>query len=133
MIIDGLRTVLIADAGINALVAGRVWPQTAPQRATLPLILLYRQHEDHNLTLTDTGGLVFADFEIDCLATTPASATSLAELVSAVLDDYVGAMGDCSCEAVLIEDVFDSYEPPQDKSDVGRHVTTLLLQIQYRP
>lgn len=132
MIVDGLRSVLVANAGINALVAGRVWSKRAPQRATLPFVLLHRQAEDHNLTLTDTGGLVFADFEIDCKAATPAGATALADLVLALLDDYVGAMGSNTCEAVLLDDVDDDYEEPQDKDDVGRHVTTLTLQIQYR-
>lgn len=137
MIVAGLRAVLVANAGINALVDGRVWSKVARQGGALPHILLHRMSEDHNLTLgptlDDSAELIFADIDIDCKANTPEEAATLAGLVKTLIDDYTGAMGDCTCEAVLLNDVSDDYEEPQNKGEQGRYVTTLDVQIQYRP
>ncbi len=137
MIVAGLRAVLIANTGINTLVSGRVWSKVAQQGGALPHILLHRMSEDHNLTLgtalADSAELIFADFDIDCKADTPQAAEALAALVRALIRDYTGAMGDCTCEAVLLNDVSDDYEEPQNKGEQGRYVTTLEVQIQYRP
>lgn len=135
MIVDGLRAWLNAQATITTISQSRVWPNQAPQRSPLPHIVITRLGEDKYPTLEDTGGhgkLASAEFEIECKAATPASATALAAAVGAALKDYSGAMGSSTCEAVFLEDEYDDYEKPTDGSDNGTHVTTLEVQIQYR-
>lgn len=132
-VVAGLRSVLVANAGVNAVVVGRVFSKVAPPVVeSLTHILLHRQDEDHNLALDGTdGSLVFAGIDVDCKATNPTVADSLAILVKNLLRDFTGVMGDVTCQAVLLEDVSDSYEPPQHKDEVGRYLVTLQFQIQY--
>lgn len=131
MIVDGLRQWLVAQ---NTAAGSRVWPSQAPQRSALPHIVFERTAEDKHPALDGTGGhgeLATATFEIECKAATPAAATALAAAVGAAIKDYTGAMGDSTCEAVQLEDEYDSHETPTDGKDAGRFVTTLEVQIQY--
>jgi len=57
----------------------------------------------------------------------------LADAVRVFLDDYSGTAGSETIGAVLLNDESDDYEPPADGSDVGIHVVTLDVTIQYNP
>ena len=134
MIVESLRTWLTAQAAVTAIIGTRAYPAQAPQRAALPMIVFTRESEDKYPALDGTGGgtqLAAAEFDLECIAKTPAEASALAAAVVAAIKDYQGAMGDDTCEAVMITDEYDGYQKPTEGSDNGRHVTTIEFQLQY--
>lgn len=60
-------------------------------------------------------------------------AETLADAVRTFIDDYTGTAGSYTIQAVLMNGESDDYEPPADASDVGVHVVTLDVDIQYNP
>ena len=62
---------------------------------------------------------------------TSVKAEELGNAVRTFLDDYSGAAGSYTIGAVIMNDESDDYEPPQDGSDVGVHVVTLDLDVQF--
>ncbi len=78
-----------------------------------------------------SGQLRFINFDIDCRATTSVKADELATAVRVFIDDYSGAAGGYTIGAVVMNDESDDYEPPQDGSDIGVHVVTLDLDVQF--
>jgi len=135
MIVDGLRTWLIAQPAVAALVGIRVYPNYAPQTAPRPFVKFKREHEDKLNALDGTGGFgdtASAVFDLECIADTPAAATALANAIGSAIKNHTGAMGNVTCEAVIIEDEYDGFIKPTDGSDSGRHVTTLEFTIFYK-
>ena len=128
-----LRTWLIANvAEVAALSGQKVHVQTAPQGTLTPHLLLMRLAEDPLNHLGGRGGLNSADVDIDCKAPTPDAASALADAVIAVLEPYSGAMGETSCEAVILNDTRDWNETEKPGRGIDQYVTTLDLTIQYR-
>ena len=135
MITEALRTWLIAQPAVTAIIGTRAYPAQAPQRAALPMIVFTRESEDKHPALDGTGGhgdLASAEFDLECIALTAAVAGTLAAAVAEAIKDYSGEMGEHTCEAVMIRDEYDGYQKPTDGSDNGRHVTTIEFQLQYR-
>ena len=135
MIVDGLIALLGGESTVTDLVAAtHIWSQVADQSVgDDPHILIHRLGENHNLTLTDTGGLIFADVDVDCKARTPGKAAEVAHAVREFLKDYEGAAGDVTVKAVLLNDESDDFESPESGRGVGRYVTSLNFEVQYSP
>jgi hypothetical protein len=135
VILDGLRTWMLAQASIAALVGTKVWTTEAPARSALPHILITKTGGDKYEAMDGTGGhgdLAEAEFDIECKATNPKAAETIANTVSAALKDYTGAMGDVTCAAAHEGDDFQDYEKPIDGNDAGRFVSTLEYTIQFK-
>lgn len=73
----------------------------------------------------------FLNFEIDCKAKTSVESERLGNAVRTFIDDYSGPAGDFTIGAVILNDESDDYEPPSDGSDIGVHIVTLDVDIQY--
>lgn len=68
MIETALRSVLLADATVAALVGTRVYTGVMPQRPTLPLITLKKVDKLSDLTLEDAVGPNTLRVQVDCWA-----------------------------------------------------------------
>ena len=132
-VVAGLVTLLKATSSVKAQVGERVYDRNAPQGIKADShVVIHRMEEDHNLTLTDTGGLIFSEIDVDCKAGTAAKAEDVSVAVRELLKDYTGAAGDVTIEAVLLNDEADGYEKDEHSGDQGRYLTTLSMTIQYR-
>ncbi len=144
MIELGLRTLLLADAGVAALVSDDggerrgVYVDDVPQGAELDYVLVTTLDEHHNNVLAGgsgagPGALFTADMDVDCLSTTAAAAKTLAAAVLAVLEDHTGAAGDVTVEAVIFEARRSDVEKPTSGEGWHLHRETLNLTVQYPP
>lgn len=117
---DDLYTYLINDSGIAAAVSDRVYPLTAPTSAALPYITLQRISCPHVHHMGAASGLCDSRFQIDCWAENSVDAETASEAVREALDGYQhSTMENTDVRAVFLEDESDTYEPPDDASEVG--------------
>ena len=129
---SGLVSLLSAESTITAICSTRVYIGKAPQTAAFPHIIITQMGSAENVSLDGaSGALRFLTFDIDCKAKTSVQAESLGNAVRTYLDDFSGTAGTYTIGAVIMNDESDDYEPPQDGSDVGVHVVTLDLDVQY--
>lgn len=83
--ITDLRALLAADTAVAALVGTRISADRAEQGTALPMIVFSGQCEPL-LTLAGPTGVGLWTFEIQCWATTRASAEAVADAVAAACD-----------------------------------------------
>lgn len=129
---SGLVSLLTGESTIAALCGSRIYINKAPQKATFPQLIITQMSSEENATMDGgSGQLRFLNFDIDCRALTSMQSEALGNAVRTFLDDYSGAAGSSTIGAVIMNDESDDYEPPQDGSDVGVHVVTLDVDIQF--
>jgi len=90
----GIRSALINDADVTAVISSRVYPGIMPHGYTLPAIVYQRISSERPHTL-DQGniGRVFSSFQIDCYAESYSTVRDLADKVRLVLDGFSGSLG----------------------------------------
>jgi hypothetical protein len=129
---SGLVALLSTESTITAICSTRVYVSKAPEKALLPYIIITQMSSEENPSLDGASGkLRFITFDIDCKSKTSVQAESLGNAVRTFIQDYTGAAGNYTIGAVIMNDESDSYEPPEDGSDVGVHVVTLDLDVQF--
>lgn len=129
---SGLVALLSTEATITAVCGTRVYVSKAPEKALLPYVIITQMSSEENASLDGASGkLRFITFDIDCKSKTSVQAELLGNAVRTFIQDYSGAAGNYTIGAVIMNDESDSYEPPQDGSDVGVHVVTLDLDVQF--
>lgn len=131
---SGLVSLLTGEATISAIVSSRVYINRAPQKATLPYIIITQMAADNHITLNgSSNNFRTLTFDIDCKAKTSLEAATLSDAVRVFIDDYSGTAGTYTIGAVLMNGEADDYEAPADASDVGVYVVTLDVDIQFNP
>lgn len=129
---SGLVALLSTESTITAICSTRVYVSKAPEKALLPYVIITQMSSEENPSLDGASGkLRFITFDIDCKSKTSVQAESLGNAVRTFIQDYTGAAGNYTIGAVIMNDESDSYEPPEDGSDVGVHVVTLDLDVQF--
>lgn len=108
-----LRAHLLADAGIAALVAARIYPLRLPQKAVMPAIVLTRVSGLRFGHLRGAGSLARPRFQVDAWATTHDGATTLGSLCRVRLDGFVGTWTDAESPATAVK-VSVHFETEQD-------------------
>lgn len=92
----GLRTHLINNAAVAALVGSRVYPMRLPQGFVLPAISYQRISGPRQYDSVGATGRVHSRFQVNCWAETYAGARDLANKVRLALNDHRGVLGDKS-------------------------------------
>ena len=128
---SGLVSLLTGEPTISSIVGSRVYIGKAPQTAPLPYIVITQMNSEDFKTFDGTGELRAVDFDIDCKADRSVEAEALGNAVRVFLQDYSGAAGDETIQAVLLNDESIDYEPPTDASDIGVHTLLLDFTIQF--
>ena len=129
---SGLVALLSTESTITAICSTRVYVSKAPEKALLPYVIITQMSSEENPSLDGASGkLRFITFDIDCKSKTSVQAESLGNAVRTFIQDYTGSAGNYTIGAVVMNDESDSYEPPEDGSDVGVHVVTLDLDVQF--
>jgi len=85
---DALRAEMIADATLNGLVSGRIYPQKAPEEATHPYIVYMRVSTPQNDTHGRTNSVMEPRFQLIIFGLTRASVKAVKEAVFDVLNDW---------------------------------------------
>jgi hypothetical protein len=90
MIERAVRAHLIATAGVQTLVADRVYSFRKPQGAATPYIVFQRISGERLHTLDGPTGRAHPRIQIDAYATTYPAARAIADAVRAALDGFKG-------------------------------------------
>lgn len=99
----GLRTFLLSDGPVAAIVSTRIYPVKLPQGVTLTSLVLNEisgQGDHHN---EGASGLVRTRMQIGAWSQTVDGAHALFLAVKEAIDGYRGPMGDVQVQAVFID------------------------------
>ncbi len=96
MIVQAFYEHLAADAGIAALVSGKIYPFIIPQGQDAPAITYSQQSDAYDQLLTNTGTIKWALFDIDCWAFRYEDAIAAADAVESACVNYRGRLGTVS-------------------------------------
>ncbi len=119
-----LRTFLLADAGVAAIVAARVYSAPAPQDAAMPFVTYQKLTGERVRSLTGPSGLALPSYQIDCwsddqqLGGSYSQAKALAQAVRRALDGYIGRWSGLDVRISLL----DERDSPEDVAR-ALHVT----------
>lgn len=124
-VIEGVRTHLLADAAIAALVGTRVRPDGFAQGETLPAVAMWSVSGESEEHLAGGAGLGHMRLQVDCMAGTRLAANSLAELVRTRLQGARGLMGALWVDGCTVDGGprYDR-DQPLDGSDEWRYITS---------
>ena len=127
---EDLRTWLLADASITALVGTRCHQNKVPQNSTSPYIWYGRATTENEDAIDDIAGTIpFVQmFDVECISDDIDEALNLADLLKAKHLTR-GTIGSGTVQGVFVSDHADDYIPRGDNSDDGRHVAALQFQI----
>lgn len=125
-----LASYLRADFDISQRVGGRVYLTVAPQRASLPYVVIQQISADHIRHMTAASGLVDASFQINAVAKSPLEADNLAneirERLDHLLNTVVGSPPyDSRIHFAALAGHIDDFVSPTDASGVGVFVVRM--------
>ena|SRR4026207_1493356 len=106
-----LRSFLLADVNISAVVADRVFPLVLPQGQTQPSIVYSRISGIGDHTTSGPSGLARPRFQIDAYAQSADDADALALMIKSALDGFAGLMGTITVQGVFYETERDDFYP----------------------
>jgi len=86
--LSNVRTLLLADPTFTGLVGTKVYPQTIPQEAQIPLVLLEQTARNAIESKDSVGGLDSVDFSVTVFAANYDTAETICEQARTVLDDH---------------------------------------------
>ncbi len=128
---SGLISLLKGETTISSITS-RIYVTRAPQTATMPYIVIELTDTEEFGSLDGTGALRRVTFAIDCQSDLSTEAEDLGEAVREFIDDYTGAAGTYTIDAVNLQQEVSDYDPPKDASEKGTHTVTLLVDIFYQ-
>ena len=104
-----LRSALVANAGVSALLGTRIYPLAADTDATLPWVTWRRSAIRREQTLSGPMGVPTVVVEYDIVATTYEAARTLADAIRGVLDGYNGTADNTTVRQTSLEDESDQF------------------------
>lgn len=126
-LLTALRTYVLADAMVTALVGVRMYPRRLPQGPTLPAIAYQRIDTRREHDMDGPDGLPRARVQLSIWAASVAAAEELAAAVRGRLDGYKGAWGSVTVGSCLCVGERDLDDP-----ETGRNAVVQDYMIQWR-
>lgn len=128
-----LRSFLLADAAIVAVVVDRVYALRIPQGVNASSIVVTRVSGPGDYHMDGPSGLISARIQIDAWAATADAATTLANLVKDRIDGYRGTMGTggniVTVHGVFVADLREDYDGDAELYRSGRDYFVHHLEI----
>jgi hypothetical protein len=121
MIEEALRTILLADPTLYALVGTRIYPVQLPLDCTLPALSYFQVSEPFN-RITGT-----PRFQIDIFSNDYSQVKQIKAAVENALNGYSGTVSDHNIEIIVPLSSFDSYD-----SETGVYHIPYDFKIIYR-
>lgn len=100
---------LLADAGVAAIVAGRIQPGTGGEKPLKPYVVIQRVGREENST-ADGPGLDIPTLQIDGYADSYLEAEDLSDAIIAALNGQSGAFGSRTVLYCALQDSETSFE-----------------------
>lgn len=131
--LSDLRTFLLADTAIAAVVGDRVFEQVLPQGTAVPSIRIWIVDGKSQEHLEGGSGLAMDRVQVDCYASTPPAADSLSTLVRLRLQGHIGAMADTYVDGIVhLAGPRHGQDQPTKGSDQWRFITSRDFEIAHQ-
>lgn len=125
-----IRSILINDATVAALVSTRVRPDIAKANEALPYVVFDMVAEDAFQAADGYTGLGQFTYDVDCMASTRTGATALANAVRIALDHLpTTTVSGQTVEVITVFGRNQSVEFRDEGSQVPVYITTLEMNI----
>ena len=121
---NDLRTHLIADAPVTALVVARIYPDKLPQSPTYPALTYEIISDIPHRSLDGDSNLERIRARIHCWAETAAGRDDLSRKVRTALADFSGLMGTTKVPSVKFETWHNLFD---DVPEVYRRVVDFMI------
>lgn len=105
-----LRSALVANSAVAALVGSRIYPIIAPATAVLPFITWRRSGIQREQTLSGPMGTPTVTVELNMYGTTYEEARDMADKVRRVLDGYGGTADNTTVNHAALTNESDGFE-----------------------
>jgi hypothetical protein len=127
-----MRSALINDAAVTALIGTRIYPMFLAQGYTLPAISYQRIVGDRPREQADKTGRVNARFQIDCWAESYSGAHDLSAKVIDCLDNHRGTLGTGAAALDEVGTIETTTERDDYNTDVEIYRVILEFLIPYK-
>lgn len=108
---EDLRALLLADAGVAAIVGTRVTWGARPQGSALPAVVLHLVSDTPVYTLAADSGHRDSRVQADCLADDYLESLTVSRAVTVALSGYSGTSGTTIFQGIFQESARDLSEP----------------------
>lgn len=128
-----LRNALVADAGVQALISGRIYPlrHVGPAPVQFPLLIWRRSRITREHTFTGPAGVPRVTMELYVYATSYSVARDLADKCRRVLDGYGGSLDNVEVKQVSLEDESDDLVD-QEGAETSLYVCQQTYDIRWQ-
>jgi len=114
LILESIYSILFNDAGINAAVSGRIYPNMALLGADFPLIVFSNPSSAPIPTKDNASVIDIHDIQVDIYSATALQAGNISALIRALLDRYTGVVEGHNIQSIQLRGIQTSFEPEQD-------------------
>ena len=127
---EDLRTYLLADSSVAAIIGTRCYEGEVDESATLPFVWLRRRGVEYLGILGEVEGVPYREwFDCECVADGVDAALDLADAARARLQGTSGTLGSTVYQWVAVTDQEDDYIPRQQAADERLTIASLNLEI----
>jgi len=130
---EALKTYLLSQSGLTALIGQRYYPVTIPQSCTLPAVA-YQKISGARIHAFSADIGSYPRMEFVCYGKTYESVSDVFEQLRSALQDYLnttmGGAGGLEVKAVLLDDEWDDYETDSN-GNIARVSKTADFEIWY--
>lgn len=116
----GIRTILVSNSGVSALVSSRVYPRIIPAKTTLPAIAYQKISGNKMHHLGGEAGHAQPTYEISCWSDGYDEAVAVSLAVMAALKDYSGTSDSTVFQWITVIGDDDAFEIDPDQEQATR-------------
>jgi len=131
-ITGSIRTLLLANTSVSALVSTRAYSDVLPQNAAMPALTYSLIVESPNEHLGGIVDLSRATIQVDCFGITRSSANALADAVRIAIEMYRGTVGTQFINEINYTGARDGYDRSEAGTDQRRFIRSLDFDVNYR-
>lgn len=124
-----LRSMLVDDVGLAALVGDRVFPSMRIEDTPLPAVVYTTRRSDAEQALAEQVTLAKSSIRYECIAATLASSRAVAEAVRQAIAGTTGALGSIDRIAVRFISLEDYFIEPFDGSGDPLFSSTVEFEV----
>jgi hypothetical protein len=126
-----IRSLLVDDGSVAALVGNRVYPVQRKQGSALPAVVYQQITGVRDHTFAGASGFVASRYQITCWAETYGGADALADAVRAVMDGYAGTKESVVIQCIHLQDEGDMPALVADNESLNFHGKRLDFMVWY--
>ena len=128
-----LRAHLVGQSAITDLISTRIWCDVFPQAATFPAVIYRQISAVHDHKIDGLAGAVESRITYEALATTRTVSRSIIDAIISELDGLRGTYTGVDILSITVDAGPEHYtEPPEDRTDNHRYITTIDFLVYHR-